>query len=63
MKTITQRKIFQPKSNDGGFGLSEWHAYWGALTEAERQSVRDKAGQEHMTLSAVAMQWGAVVTP
>jgi len=28
------------------------------LTEKQRQQLRDKAAWEHMSLSAVAMDWG-----
>lgn len=38
----------------------QWKVYWDGLTDAEKQSLRDKAGWEHLSLSAVAAQWGAI---
>lgn len=38
----------------------DWDSYWKTLTEGQRQSLRDKARWEQMTLSAVAMSWGAL---
>lgn len=37
----------------------DWRAYWNSLSPNEQQSLRDKAQWEHMTLSAVAEEWGA----
>lgn len=36
-----------------------WQVYWGSLSEAQKQGLREKAAWEHMTLSAVARDWGA----
>lgn len=38
-----------------------WKAYWNALSPTQQQSIKDKARWEHMTLSAVAVEWGAPV--
>lgn len=46
--------------NDGRhFHRGAFQAYWATLTKGERQSLRDKAAWEQMTLSAVATEWGA----
>jgi hypothetical protein len=45
---------------DGRFSHADWRTYWEGLTDGQRQSLRDKARWEHMTLSAVASQWGAI---
>ena len=37
-----------------------WPSYWNSLSESGRDSLRRKAKWEHMTLMAVAMEWGAV---
>lgn len=37
-----------------------FEAYWQSLNTRERQSLRDKANWEHMTLSAVGRIWGAI---
>jgi hypothetical protein len=38
---------------------SAWRAYWRGLTEEGRQSIRDKARWEKMSLMAIAIEWGA----
>jgi hypothetical protein len=38
----------------------QFEAYWQSLTAKEQQSLRDKANWEHITLSAVAREWGAI---
>jgi hypothetical protein len=43
------------------FHQEDWKAYKASLSEAEMQSLRDKARWEQMSLSAVAMSWGALV--
>jgi hypothetical protein len=54
------RKLFRPSNPKGdSFTPAEWQAYWSALTDREKQSLRDKASWEHMTLAAVASEWGA----
>lgn len=42
------------------FKAGDWIDYWTALSEPERQSLRDKAKWECKSLSAVAIEWGAV---
>lgn len=53
------RKVFVPDNPDGSFTQGAWKRYWNCLSISERQSLRDKAAWEHMSLSAVAMKWGA----
>lgn len=36
-----------------------WKVYWDGLSENEKDSLRNKAKWEHMTLMAVAIEWGA----
>lgn len=47
-------------SGSRSFNREDWKDYWNSLTESERQSLRDKARWEHVSLSAVAIEWGAV---
>lgn len=47
-----------PSDNKVSTG-SSWRAYWRGLTEDGRQSLRDKARWEKMSLMAVAIEWGA----
>lgn len=55
-------KRFDPTPLDSprAFKGEEWQAYWSALSEPEQQSLRDKASWEHMSLSAIAREWGAI---
>lgn len=48
-------KYGRSKHSHGG----QWKAFWDSLTPKEQQSLRDKAQWEHMSLSAVAAEWGA----
>ncbi len=57
---MTTKKFITTPGPTGGISEKEWDAYWKGLTEAERQSLRDKAQWEHMSLIAVAREWGAV---
>ena len=41
----------------------QWQKWWGGLSEAQRDELRAKASWEHMTLSAVAREWGVSTTP
>lgn len=60
--TEPRGKKFQPApipDTLGAFYQEDWNAYWDSLSETERQSLRDKARWEHMSLSAVASEWDA----
>ena len=42
------------------FKPSDWQAYWHGLTEAGRRSLEAKAEHEGRSLTAVAIEWGAI---
>jgi len=44
--------------NPKRFSRDEWKEWFDGLTDDQQQQLRDKAKWEHMTLSAVAMEWG-----
>jgi hypothetical protein len=56
---VTNRKLVPCQSI--GFHLhgDDWDPYWNALTEGQKQALRDKAKWEHMSLSLVAIEWGS----
>ena len=43
------------------FKHSDWVNYWNGLTDKGRESLKEKARWEHMSLSAVAIEWGAIL--
>lgn len=43
----------------GVYDRDKWRDYWTALSPIQQQWLRDKAQWEHMTLTAVAAEWGA----
>lgn len=47
-----------PQTGLRRFSYEAWRIYWTSLSENEKQSLRDKASWERMTLSAVAIEWG-----
>lgn len=62
------RKMYQPTPKPGeersdpryrGFSYNEWKAWWNALTEPEKQSLRDLAEANHKSLSYCAVTFGA----
>lgn len=38
--------------------MGDFGAWFDALTEAQQEQLRDKARWEHMSLMAVAIEWG-----
>lgn len=44
------------------FNQNAWKSYWDGLSQEEKNSLRQKAQWEHMSLSAVAIEWGASVS-
>ena len=40
------------------FHAGDFQAFWRSLSLTQQQFLRDKAGWEQMTLSAVAAEWG-----
>lgn len=53
-------KKFQPAAGGSGYAREEWAAYWRSLTKGERESLKAKARWEAISLSRVAIEWGAV---
>lgn len=40
------------------FHKDDWNDYWGSLTPEQVGFLKHKANWEHMSVSAVAMEWG-----
>lgn len=48
-----------PHTGTHTHGDAGWRAYWDGLTPAQQQWIKDKANWERMTLSAIAIEYGA----
>lgn len=51
---------------DGGnkrFQESDWRHYWDSLTDNEQDSLKRKARYERMSLSSIAIDYGALEHP
>lgn len=56
---MNAKKFTAERTPTGGFLEKDWDDYWKSLTEEQKQTLRDKSAWEHMSLMAVAREWGA----
>lgn len=59
MKTIYFIDYKISESGSRSHKSKDWKKYWDSLNESQKESLRQKAQWEHMTLSAVATEYGA----
>jgi hypothetical protein len=45
------------------FTSKAFNEVWNGITDEQRRALRDKAQWEHMSLSAVMLEWPSIIAP